>query len=93
MVSLWVIISLITYTKRKLKAFKISYDFNGQYHGAKIFFVILKMLHPDTHSGCSETNTNQETMKLSNFKHDYTKANLHILEWKNEISIPGYTYS
>ena len=30
---------------------------------------------------------------MSHFKHDIPKSNLHILEWVNEISIAGETYS
>ena len=32
-------------------------------------------------------------MNLSQFKHDITMENIWIVEWMNEISIAGETYS
>ena len=58
-----------------------------------MFFVIVKMVHPDTRTGCSDINTKLETMKLFQFKHVIPKENIQISEWTNDISIEGETYS
>ena len=67
---------LKTDAKRKLRAFRSEYTFNNQDDGAVIFFVILKMVRPDTHTGCSDIKYNLEKMKMSNFKYDTPKTNL-----------------
>ena len=46
---LWIKNSLTTDTKRKLRAFNYAYTFNTQDDGAAMFFVIFKMVRPDTH--------------------------------------------
>ena len=58
-----------------------------------MFFVILKIVRPNTHTGCSDTNSNLENMKMFHLKHETSKANLQISEWMNEISNAGETYS
>ena len=57
MIGLWINNSLTTDDKRKLRAFRTAYTFNNQYDGAAMFFVILKMVRPDTREGCSDINT------------------------------------
>ena len=42
---------LTTYVKCKLRAFKVAYTFNVQDYGVKIFFGIVKMIHPYKNSG------------------------------------------
>ena len=54
-----------------------------------MFFVIVKMVLPETRTGWSDMNTELETMKLSQFKQCISKDNLHITEWTSEISISG----
>ena len=71
--------------KRKLRDFKSAYNFNAQYYGVAIFFVIVKMMRPDTRVGFSDTNYNLENMKISNFKNNTPKSNLKIAEWMNYI--------
>ena len=71
--------------------FKISDTFNSKDHGAMIF-VIIKMVLPDTCNGCSDIKTKIDTMKISQLNHDKSKANLHISEWVNDISIDRETY-
>ena len=51
------------------------------------------MVRPDTHAGCSDIKYKLENMKMSHFKHDTPKSNLHIAEWMNEIYIYRETYS
>ena len=54
-----------------------------------MFFFILNMVHPDTRAGLSDINMKMETMSMSQFNHEKTKANLKIAEWTNDISIEG----
>ena len=79
--------------KRKLRAFKSSYSLNTQDNGAVTFFVIFKMVRPDTPAVCSDIKSNLESVNMSQFEHNISKANLQIAEWMNEISISGETYS
>ena len=65
-----------TNAKRTLRDFKSAYTFNAQGDGDAMFFVILKMVRPDTHTGCSDIKYNLEKMKMSNFKYDTPKTNL-----------------
>ena len=65
MLSIWIKNSLIIDSKQKLRAYKISYAYNIQYDGSTMFFVIVKMVHPDTRAGSSDIKTNKETMNLS----------------------------
>ena len=58
-----------------------------------MFFVMVKMVHPDTRAGWSDIKTKLETTKMSQFKHGISKENLHIEEWINEISIAVEYYS
>ena len=81
--------SLNTNAKSKLKDFKSTYTFNAQYDGYAMFFVILKMVRPDTRAGLSDIKYNLENMNMSHFKHKILKSNLQIPEWMNEISISG----
>ena len=43
-----------------------------------MFFVIVKMVRPDTRAGCLDIKTKLDTMKMSQFKHDISKENLQI---------------
>ena len=54
-----------------------------------MLFVIVKIVQPDAHVGCSDIKSKLENMKMSQFKHDITKTNLQISEQTNEISIAG----
>ena len=56
----------------------ISYTFNNQDYGSAMFFVVVKMVQPDTRAGFSDIQKNLETMKMSQFKPYIPKANLHI---------------
>ena len=58
-----------------------------------MFFVIVKIVQPDTHVGWSDINSKLENMNTSQFKQDTTKYNLNIEKWMNEIFIAGETYS
>ena len=51
MPSLWINNSLTTDTKQNLRTYKTSYAYNIQYYGSEMFFVIVKMDHPNTHNG------------------------------------------
>ena len=90
---LWIKISLTIDVKIKLRDFKFTYTFNAQYDGAAMFFVIVKMVLPNTCTGCSEIKSNLENMNIYHFKHDTPKANRKISECMNDISIDGETYS
>ena len=93
MLGLWINNSLTTDAKHKLKAFKSSYTFKAKYDGATILFVVVKNVLPGTHARFSDIKSDLENMKVSHFKHDTPKANLHILLWMNDISTNGETYS
>ena len=54
--SMWIKSSLTTDAKGKLRALKNSYTHNNQDDGSEIFFVIVKMVRPDTRSGLSYIN-------------------------------------
>ena len=58
-----------------------------------MFFVILKMVWPDTHAGWSDIKSKLENMKMFQFKHDIPKANMQIVEHINDILIDEETYS
>ena len=47
------------------------------------------MVQPNTRAGRSDIKSKLENMKMYNFKHDIPKANLHIEECMNDISIAG----
>ena len=47
----WIRKSLTTDATFKLRDYKTSYDYNGQYDGSVVFFVIFKIVRPDTHAG------------------------------------------
>ena len=66
--------------KRKLRVFRTSYTFHNQYDGAAMLFFVVKIVLPETISGCSYIMTKLETMKMSQFKHDISKANLQVSE-------------
>ena len=85
--------SLPVDTQRKLRAFNSAYTLNTQDNVDVTFFVIVKIVRPDTPSGCSDIKSNLESMNMSQFKHDIPKANLQIAEWMNKIIISGETYS
>ena len=44
-------------------------------------------MRPDTHAGCSDIKINQETTRMSESKHDITKANIKMTECTNDIPI------
>ena len=46
-----------------MRDFKSSYTFNSQYDGAAIFFVIIKIVRPDTCALLSDINYNLETWR------------------------------
>ena len=54
MLGLWINNDLTTEAKSKLRAFKTSYNFNNQYEGDSMLFVIVKIVRPDARSGCSD---------------------------------------
>ena len=58
-----------------------------------MFFVVVKKFEPDIRTGRSDIKFNMENMNMSQFKHDIPRSNLNIVEWMNEISISGETYS
>ena len=92
MIGLWIKNYLTTNPNRKLRVFKSAYNFKAQYDGSAMFFVIVKMVRPDTRTGCTDINYYLENMKMYHFKHDTPKANPHILDRTNEISIDGEIY-
>ena len=69
---------LTTDDKINLRAFKSAYTFNSQYYGATICFVIVKIVRPNTHSGCSDIKSKLDNMNMSQFKDDNPKVNLKI---------------
>ena len=89
MLIMWIKNSLTTDFKYKLRYFKTSYTYNNQDYGSVMFFVVVKMVRPDTHAVCSDIKTNLESIRMSHFKHDIPKYNLQIVEWMNKISIYG----
>ena len=52
MLGLWINNSLTTDYNCKLRDSKSEYILNAQYDGSEMLFVILKMVLPDTHTGC-----------------------------------------
>ena len=85
MLGIWIKNSLTTASKRKLMDFNYSYTFNSETDVAKMSFVILKMVRPDTRSEWSDIKSKLENMKMSHFKYEIPKSNLQIAEWMNEI--------
>ena len=83
---------LTTDSKWKLRDFRSAYTFNTQDNVAAMLFVIVKMVWPETRSGCSDIKYKLENKEMSQFKHDNPKAKLHISEWMNGISIDAETY-
>ena len=59
----------------KLRAYKTSYFFNGQYYLAVMFFVVVKMVHPCIRNGCYDIKK-LDTMNMYRFKHNLPKTNL-----------------
>ena len=57
-----------------------------------MFFVIVKIVLPDTRAGWSDVKYKLLKMKMYQFKHDIPKANMQISEWVNEIFISEETY-
>ena len=80
---LWIKNFLTTDGKRKLRAFRTAYNFNNQYYGVVIFFVMVKMVHPATRTVLSAIKSKLETMKMSRSKQYIPISNLHIEEWMN----------
>ena len=70
--------ALTTDSKCKLRDFNSTYTFNTQDDVYAMFFVILKMVQPDTWAEFSDTKYKTENMKMSQFKHDIPKSNLQI---------------
>ena len=79
MIGRWIKNSLITDDQHKLRDFRTAYTLSKQYDRSPMFFVIVKMAHPDTHEGCSDIKTKLETMKMSHFKHDTPTSNLQMM--------------
>ena len=65
-----------TNAKRTLRDFKSAYTFNSQGDGDAMFFVILKMVRPDTRTGCSDIKYNLENMNISHLKDEIPKSNI-----------------
>ena len=82
MLNLYIKNSLKTDAKHKLRAFNTPYTYNNQDYGATIFFVIVKIVHPNTRAGWSDIKKNLETMRMYHFKHDIPKC-------MNDTSISG----
>ena len=78
-----------TYVNKKLRTFRSVYNFNNQDDGDEMFFVIVKMLRPDTRIGCSDIKSKLENMYMSQLEYDTPKSNLQIEEWMNDIYIYG----
>ena len=93
MLGIWINNYPTTDSKHKLMAFRTEYTFDNQDNGARMFLVIVKMVHPDTRAGCSYINRKLEIRKMSQFKHNILRYNLHIEEFMNNIYIYGETYS
>ena len=77
----------------QVEALNTSYTLNSQDSRDEMLFFINKMVRPETHTGLSYIKTKLYTMNMSQFKHDVSNAKIHIMEWMNEISIYGDTYS
>ena len=92
MLGLWIKNPLTTNAKRKLMDLNFTYTFNAQDDGVAMFFVIVKMVQPDTREGWSDIKYKLEHTNMYHFKHDIPKSNLKIAEWMNDISIAGETY-
>ena len=92
MLDLWIKNYFTTDAKVKFRDFRSAYTFNTQYDVSIIFFVIVKTVQPETRAGWSDSKSKLENIKMSCLKHDIPKANMHIVEWMNEISITGETY-
>ena len=67
--------SRTTDMKCKLRAFKKSYSFNGQYYESAMFLVIVKMVCPDTRVGWYYSKKKLDTIKMYHFKQDVPKEN------------------
>ena len=57
-----------------------------------MFFVIVKIVRPDTRTGLSYIKSKMYNMKMYQFKQYIPIANLQIEEWMNNIYISGRTY-
>ena len=73
--SLWIRDTLTIDTKRKLRSFSTSYPFNSQDDVAAMLFVIVKMVIPDTRTGCSDINNKLETIDLRGIDHYINSIN------------------
>ena len=58
MIVLWINNLLITDATRTLMDFSFAYTFNTQEDGVAMFFVVVKMLQPDTCTGFSDIKSN-----------------------------------
>ena len=68
--------SLNTDAKRRLRDFKSAYTLNAEDDEAAIFFVIVKMVRPETRAGFLDIKYKLENINMSHFKHDTPKSNL-----------------
>ena len=50
--------------KAQVKGFQVCIQFQRQVDGYEIFFVIVKMVRPDTRAGCSDIKSKLENMKM-----------------------------
>ena len=89
MIILWIRSPLTTYVKCKWRAYNTLYAYNSQYDRSAMFFVVIKIVRPDTQTGLSEIKTKMETTRMYQLLYDTPKANLYISEWIDEISIVG----
>ena len=80
---LWINNSLNTNDNHKSRDLDSAYTLNDQDYGSAMFFIIVKMVRPDTRTGGSDIKSNLENTKKSYFKHVIPKANMHISEWMN----------
>ena len=78
MLGLYIKNSLTTDANCKIRDFKSAYTFNAQDDGAAMFFVVVKMVQPDTRAQFSDIKYNLGNINMSHFKHYTPKLNLQI---------------
>ena len=90
---LWIKNLLTTDAKCKLSTFRTAYTFNKQDDVASMFFVIIKMVLPETCPGLLDMKSKLDTINMSQFKHNLPRGKLHIVKRMNKISINADNYS
>ena len=78
MLIMWIRKSLTTDAKHKLKFYNNYYAYTVQDDGDKMFFFIVKMVHPDTSEVLSDIKENMDSIRTSQLNHDTHKVNLHM---------------